>query len=594
MILASRLYAALYQLFLGSIDPKPWLAAALIVGSLPYVQALVATLAGSFTIDDDARQLVFWMVRWHDPALFQDDLIARYFASVSPPGFRAAYWLPAQLGIDPVLASKLFPIALNAVLTLYAFRLGLRLSGGRVPAAFLGAVGLAFLMAWSHVIISGTPRAFGLPLLMVFLYQMARGSTVGVTLAGALVALTYPPAAALGLGALGLTLVRWHGKSRLGGLRLDLSRATVLPIVCAGSVSVAILLVAALDRDFGPIASIEQIKSEPMYRSGGRMPLLDEQGAVRMSVCGGLFGVLPIEWCQLMDRRPAAPILLGLLLAGLIWAARGIAARGPPGERAIDWGPIVRLLFVGAILYGVAFILLPKLHVPSRYALTPLRLVGLFGTTLLGVLLAERALRAAGPAAGKVLDRRQWAQIGLAALTVVAFAALYPLEVSRRNVRPHHPAILDYLRGQPKSALIAGMHAMTSNIPSFTRRRVLVASEYAIPVDRGYITRYRARAHAFIEAQYTADPGRLTGFLRRTGVSHLIIDPAALTAAGLKSVWWRREHRTAHARVTAALTGGARPALLRFAAPCTVLKEHILSVIAASCVIERGRLEKGD
>jgi hypothetical protein len=582
MTLGLRLYAAIRRFFLGANDPRPWLIAAVVIGSLPYLQAMIATLAGPFTIDDDARQLVFWMARWRDPALFQSDLIADYFASVSPPGFRAAYWLPAQLGIDPVLASKIFPVLLNALMTVYAFRLGLVLSGRRLPAAFLGAVGLAFLMAWSHVIISGTPRAFGVPLLMVFLFYLARRSTLGLTLSGALVALTYPPAAALGLGALGLTALRWRG-----GPRLDFTRATWLPILCAGGVGVAILLVAALDRDFGPIAGMEQIRSAPMFHSGGRMPLLDARGAIRFNPCGGLFGVLPIEWCQLADRRPAAPALLGLLLAGLIWAAGGLRVRGPPGERPVDWGPIVRLLLAGAILYGVAFILLLKLHVPSRYALTPLRLIGLFGATLLGVLLAERGLRAAGPAAHGRLTGRQWAQLGLTALTVVSFAALYPLDVSRRNVTPRYPAILAYLRGQPKSALVAGMHAMTSDIPAFARRRVLVASEYAIPIDRGYIARYRTRAHALIAAQYAAEPAKLVAFLRRYRVTHLVLDPKALTAAGLRTVWWRREHAAAHRRAAAALARGAVPALRSFVKPCTALKERDLVVITARCVIAR-------
>jgi hypothetical protein len=582
MTLAPRLYTSIYRFFLGAGEAGPWLAAATLIGILPYLQAMIATLAGPFTIDDDARQLVFWMVRWRDPALFRSDLIADYFASVSPPGFRAAYWLPAQLGVDPVLMSKLFPIVLNAVMTVYAFRLTRQLSGGRTPAAFLGAVGLALLMAWSHIIISGTPRAFGVPLLMVFLFYLARRSTLGVTVAAALVALTYPPAAALGLGALGLTAVRWRG-----GPRLDISWTTSRPILCAGGVGVAVLLVAALDRDFGPIASMAQIKSEPMYRSGGRMPLVDEHGAFRLDKCSGLFGVLPIEWCQLAGRRPAAPVLLGLLLAALVFAAGSVRLRGPPGERPVDWGPIVRLLLIGAILYGVAFILLLKLHVPSRYATTPLRLVGFLGATMLGALLAERALRAAGSATGSALSGRQWVQLGLAASTVVSIAALYPLDVSRRNVVPRYPAILAYLRGQPKSALVAGMHSMTSNIPGFARRRVLVASEYAIPIDRGYIARYRARARALIEAQYAADPAVLAAFLRRYKVTHLVLDPVVLSAAGLKSVWWRREHAAAHARVSAALARGDTPALRRLIAPCTALKERNLVVITARCVIAR-------
>jgi len=579
---APRLYNAIRRFFLGAGEPQRWLIAALLIGSLPYLQALIATLTGPLTIDDDARQLVFWMVRWRDPDLFRDDLIARYFAAVSPPGYRAAYWLPAQLGADPVLMSQLFPVLLNALMTAYAFRLALLLSGGRIPAAFLGAVGLAFLMAWSHIVISGTPRAFGLPLLMVFLYYTARRSTPGVTVSGALVALTYPPAAALGLGALGLTALRWRK-----GPRIDFSRATWLPILCAGGLGVAILLSAALDRDFGPIASIAQVKSEPMYRSGGRLPLLDERGAIRFSPCGGLFGVLPIEWCQLADRRPAAPILLGLLIVSLAIAAGGVRLRGPPGERSIDWGPIFRILLVGAVLYAAAFILLPKLHVPSRYALTPLRLVGFLGAALLGVLLAERALRREGPADGIALSARQWAQLGLAALTVAALASLYPLEVSRRNVAPRYPAILAYLREQPKSALVASFSAVASNIPSFSRRRVLVASEYAIPIDRGYITRYRARAHALIAALYTPDRAAIAAFLKRYRVSHLIVHPATLSAEGLKTVWWRREHAAAHARVTAALTRGKTPALLGFLAPCAALREKTLVVIDARCVLKR-------
>jgi hypothetical protein len=185
------------------------------------------------------------------------------------------------------------------------------------------------------------------------------------------------------------------------------------------------------------------------------------------------------------------------------------------------------------------------------------------------------------------LTRRQWAQIGLAALTVIAFAALYPLDVARRNVTPRYPAILAYLREQPKSALVAGMHPVTSNIPAFARRRVLVAGEYAIPLDRRYITRYRAGAHALIDAQYTSDPAKLVAFLRRYRVSHLVLDPKVLTPAGLSTVWWRREHASAHRRAAAALERGDAPALQRFLEPCTALKERELVIVTARCIIDR-------
>jgi len=213
--------------------------------------------------------------------------------------------------------------------------------------------------------------------------------------------------------------------------------------------------------------------------------------------------------------------------------------------------------------------------------------VGFLGAAMLGVLLAERALRRQGPTDGTALSARQWTQLGLAVLTVAALASLYPLNVSRRNVAPRYPAILAYLREQPKSALVASLSAVANNIPSFSRRRVLVASEYAIPIDRGYITRYRARAHALIEALYTPDPSALAAFLQRYRVSHLIVDPTTLSAEGLKTVWWRREHAAAHARVAAALARGETPALLGVMAPCAALREKTLVVIDARCVLER-------
>lgn len=583
--LSARLYTTIRQFFLGAHRSRPWLIAAVVIGTFPYLQAMAATFSGPFTIDDDARQYVFWMVRWGDPALFQNDLIADYFASISPPGFRAAYWSVAKLGIDPVLASKIFPVLLNALMTVYAFRLGLRLSGGRVPAAFLGAVGLAFLMGWSHIIISGTPRAFGVPLLMVFLFYLARRSTIGLATTGALLALTYPPAAALGFGALGLTAIRWRG-----GLRLDLSRATWLPILCAGAIGVAVLSVAALDREFGPIVTMEQIKTGPMYRAdGGRLPLLTAEGDFRFSACSGHVGVVPIEWCQLAERRPATPILLGLLLAALFWAAGRHRLRRAAGERPIDWGFMVLFFVAGLILYVVAFIVIPKMHMPARYVVTPFRLVGFLAAGMLGTVLAERALRIAGPVAGRILTARQWAQLGTAALTLVGFAALYPLDVSRRNADPRHPAIIAYLLEQPKTALIAGLVPLTSQIPSFARRSVLVAYEYAIPLDHGYITRFRARMHALIAAQYAADPAVLAAFLKRYAVTHLVLDPHDLGTDGLSSAWWRPEHPTAHARVMAALARGEAPALLQFIGPCSVFREKNLVVIGARCVIARAK-----
>jgi len=52
-------------------------------------------------VQDDARQHVFWMQRFLDPALFPRDLIADYFQSVAPAGYTAIYQMMAGVGINP-------------------------------------------------------------------------------------------------------------------------------------------------------------------------------------------------------------------------------------------------------------------------------------------------------------------------------------------------------------------------------------------------------------------------------------------------------------------------------------------------------------
>ena len=52
------------------------------------------------TVQDDSRTFLFWMARFTDPALFQNDLIANYFEAVSPPGYTAMNWISAVVLVD--------------------------------------------------------------------------------------------------------------------------------------------------------------------------------------------------------------------------------------------------------------------------------------------------------------------------------------------------------------------------------------------------------------------------------------------------------------------------------------------------------------
>ncbi|NMG60044.1 hypothetical protein E1H12_16350, partial [Geitlerinema sp. P-1104] len=96
----------LQRLFL-SPNPSPsvsriWLALTLLLSASYALPVLQQTLQPGYLVPNDARQHLFWMRRFLDGGLFPNDLIADYFQSLAPPGYRAFYWSFAQLGLDPL------------------------------------------------------------------------------------------------------------------------------------------------------------------------------------------------------------------------------------------------------------------------------------------------------------------------------------------------------------------------------------------------------------------------------------------------------------------------------------------------------------
>ena len=269
---------------------KPWLSLCLVLAAMPALKELFLAFGGAYVVQDDARQFIFWMRRWLDPELFQGDPIAEYFQSVSPPGFQAVYWLPAQLGVDPFVVNKLLPMILSLVLAYYAFKLALRLLN-LPPAAFLASALTVLVWSSKDQIWSGTPRAFALPLFVAFLFYLTRKKTIGVTVTMALLPLFYPQAALVALGVLGLSPLRWEG-----GARLELTRAALMPVAAGmGSGIGALIPFVVSSSEFGPTMMLEQARAWPDFYRGGRTAIFLSDGTIPI-LCAARTGFLPGEW----------------------------------------------------------------------------------------------------------------------------------------------------------------------------------------------------------------------------------------------------------------------------------------------------------
>ena len=118
---------------------------------------------GLYRIQDDARQHVFWMHRFHDAELFPQDWIADYFQSVAPWGYRHLYEFAAHLGLDPLNFNKLLPILLALLTTGLVMQVSWRLLPV-APAGFFASVILNLSLWMKDDLVSGTPPGLRCPL----------------------------------------------------------------------------------------------------------------------------------------------------------------------------------------------------------------------------------------------------------------------------------------------------------------------------------------------------------------------------------------------------------------------------------------------
>ncbi|MGF1514506.1 MAG: hypothetical protein ACFB5Z_12550 [Elainellaceae cyanobacterium] len=502
-----------------ALPARLWLAATLavvLVYSLPMVRQAFST---ADVVQDDARQHVFWMQRFLDPSLFPQDLIADYFQAVGPPGYTGLYWLAAQVGIPPMLFHKLLPSPLLLLTAALCFALTLRLSSSPVAAA-IAALLLAQGLGLTDAIVSATPKAFIYPLLMGLLYALAAGWRWGTAITIALQGLFYPQLALIAVVLLLLRLVDWrrwrpaprsHYWTALWGI---------------AAAALVLLPYALQSHGYGPTLTLAEARSLPELSLPGSRArfFVDDPAAYWLEGRSGL---------RLATVFTPVTNGLGLLLPLLLWRSHRLLPQenhlpqAPPRRQA---PPLLQktqslmllpqMAIASLIMFGVAHLLLFRLHLPSRYTQHSLRVVLSVAAAIAIVTLIDGLWRWA---------RAAWQRAVALAITTLLGAAvlLYPLStgglVTAYQVG-QSPALYDFLRQQPAETTVASLSDEANNLPSFTGRSILVGGEYAIPYHTGYYQQIRDRAQDLIRAQYSSDLAAVQQFIRTYRVTHWLFD----------------------------------------------------------------------
>jgi len=496
-------------------------------------QALDQAFSSRYVVQDDARQHVFWMERFLDSQLFPKDLIADYFQSVAPSGYSAVYYALAQIGIHPLLVNKLLPIVLGLITTAFCFGFCLQLLPAP-GAAFFCTLILNQSLWMQDDLVSATPRAFLYPLFAAFLYYLVRNARLASLAMIALQGLFYPSTVFITAGVLVLRLVS------VKGWRLHFSRDRRDYLFCAVSLGVVLCtlsLYAFKLRDIGPVITATEARALPEFLPGGRTSFFGYD-FWRFWVTRNRSGLLPHP---LLRDLP----LYGAVLLPFLVYNRRVFPLAQKVTHSIKVLP--RIIVTSLLMFVTAHIFLFRLHNPSRYTEHTLRVVLAVGAGMAIAILLDAVLDWASRRKARLLTRQAVA-LTLTA-TAISLLVIYPRFVTNfpetKYRTGHKPALYEFFSVQPKDALVASLAEEIKNIPAFSRRAILVAREYALPYHKRYYEQMQQRATDLIVANYTEDLSELQSFIRKYGVTLVMVDRNAFHSSYIERDSWMMQYHPA-------------------------------------------------
>ena len=558
-----------------------WFSLSMSFGVIYGLLALQAVFSGEWTVQDDARQHVFWMLRYVDSELFPNDLISNYFQSVAPVGYTSLYHLAAGIGIHPLILNKLLPPLIGIICTYYIFAFCQRIFP--VPfACFLSSLIFNQLLWMKDDIISATPRAFVYPLLLAFLYYLSKRSLLPCITTIALLGAFYPQGVFLCTGMLILQLVRREGISLRPSQDLNDYSFCFMGL----GVAVVVMLPYALHvSEFAPVITVEQAKQLPEFYPKGRSSFFKDN-LYDFYFGGGRSGLFP------RSIFTPATTAFGFLLPILYKFRRRFPLLN---KIQSDMVILPQLILVSVVMFCLAHAFLFKLLLPSRYTGYSFRIIialaaGIVVSAILDVLWQQLQTKILGNAIQlKLLGQKFLALICIGVILIPIL--IYPIFLHTFPVTKYKmgslPSLYKFLQQQPKDTLVASVIADTDNIPTFAKRSILASREYAIPYHWGYYSRFRQRVVDLIEAQYTTDIDKVKQLIRRYGIDLWIIEDSSFLADYLDNNRWLKHHQPVTQQAIDSLRQGKIPALVAYKDSCSVFRYAQFNVISTKCLLNK-------
>ncbi len=561
-----------------------WFSLSMAVSIIYGILALQKAFSAEYVMQDDARQHVFWMLRFVDENLFPNDLIADYFQSVAPLGYSSLYHSLANLGVHPLLFNKILPSILGILTTSYCFGVCLQILP--IPiTGFMATVMLNQNLWMKDDLASGTARGFVYFLFLAFLYYLLCKSLLPCLVTIVLLGIFYPQCVFISVGILILRIWDWQA----GTFRLSRQRHNYIFCVVGTGVAFSVMLIYALkSSDFAPVITVAQAKQLPELLSGGRSafffdnPFIHYLGDTR----GGIFSpwlFSPITLCfafflpRLWQFRAKYPLL---------------------GQLTEEIVILPQILITSMGMFIIAHVLLFRLYLPSRYIGYSFRIVlalsaAIVLTTILDTVLSNNFFR------GRVnpLPRKFFA-LSFTALLAISLLFYYPVFIKKfpkpTYVTGGFPQLYKFFQKRPKDILIASLDREVDNLPTFSQRSILAGREYAIPWHFGYYSKFRQRTRDLIQAEYSANLADVKNMMQKYGVDFWLLRDDTFTPDYIKKNKWLKQYLVSKLKedelvkltnnIFQDLQQGSVPALSKMIPNCTAIGVQNYVVLDAKCI----------
>ncbi|GAA6616547.1 hypothetical protein [Scytonema sp. NUACC26] len=556
-----------------------WLTLSIAVVIVYSAIAILPAFQHQYIIQDDARQHIFWMQRFVDHQLFPKDLITDYFESISPPGYKAFYQILAIIGINPILASKILPVLLGIMTTVYCFGICVEI----LPIPLTGFIGTLLLNQglWlGDDLLSATSRAFLYPFFFAFTYYLLKRALFPCLIFLALLGLFYPGFVLISVGILILPIFKFHN----GLLRLSRERSDYL--FCGLGILVAFgsLLPYFLDASqFSPLMTVKEARTLPEFLSSGRMSFFHDENPWRFWFSASRAGL------RISFNPPI--VFLGLFLPLLLQ----LKARFPLVQQVREnISTLTHLIITSLFLFFAAHILLFKLYLPSRFTVHSSKIILALATAIALTLILDAILNTS----------RKRRILGIFTTVIVGtFIVFYPNIIWKNNfpsnsyVVGQTTGLYQFLQKYPKDTLIASLLGEANNIPSFAQRPILVGSEYAIAYHIGYYRQLRQRLADLIRAHYSPDLADTQNLIQKYGVDFLLVEKGVFTPEYITKNKWLRQYLSPKLpddmlaklmrETLESLQKGTLPALSKLVQECTTFNAGESMLLDAKCIVKK-------